>query len=213
MENVAAKFSIIGILRGIEGDFFSKLMHVAFREGLEAIEVTMNTPGALSMVRHCRKGVPEGKLLGMGTIRNIDEAKMAVDAGAMFLVTPNCDKEVISYSISKNIPVISGALSPTEVYAAWSSGASMIKVFPCQAMGGPRYIRDLRGPFDHIPLVAVGGVSRENVGEYFNAGAKGVGVSSALFGRKALAQQNIDELAENVKKFMQYCQPARAELD
>jgi len=196
---------VIGILRGVEADFFCQVMAISFAAGLQAIEITMNTEGAVEMVSENRALVPKGKLLGMGTIRNLEEARRAIDAGAMFLVAPNFDSSVIEYAVSQQVPIIAGALTPTEVYAAWSAGAAMIKVFPCQAMGGASYIRDLRGPFDHIPLVAVGGVDQENIGEYFQAGAQAIGVSSALFGRQALADQNIAMLSQNVKKFISSC--------
>ena len=194
----------IGILRGVAPSFFRSVMDPSFVSGLQAIEITMNTRDAAQIVSQCRSAVPSGKLLGMGTIRNIDEAKKAVDAGAMFLVTPNTDTEVIEYAGSNSIPVISGALTPTEVYTAWSAGAEMVKVFRCGAFG-PRYIRELRGPYEQIPLVAVGGVDRDNVKEYFAAGAAAVGVSTSLFGRQALADQNIEEIAQNVKKFIALC--------
>ena len=120
----------IGILRGVDSSFFRSIMDTSFVSGLQAIEITMNTKDAAQIISQCRSAVPSGKLLGMGTIRNIDEAKKAVDAGAMFLVTPNTDTEVIEYAGSNSIPVISGALTPTEVYTAWSAGAEMVKVLP-----------------------------------------------------------------------------------
>lgn len=193
---------VIGILRGIEADFFSQVMEKSFDAGLQAIEVTMNTAGALEMVRLNRPLVPDGKLLGMGTIRNVQEAKKAISAGAMFLVSPNYSAEVIAYADLQQVPVIAGALTPTEIFAAWSAGAAMVKVFPCRAMGGARYIKDLGGPFDSIPLVAVGGVSKESVNDYFTAGAQAIGVSSSLFGRRALAEKKIDELTRNVRDFI-----------
>ncbi len=196
---------VIGILRGIAADFFSELMPAAFGAGLQALEVTINTPGAEEIVAASRSLVPEGKLLGMGTIRNLAEAKRAVAAGAMFMVTPNLDLEVLKFAKSQHLPVVVGALTPSEVYAAWQAGAEMIKVFPCGAMGGPAYIRALLGPFDEVPLVAVGGVTFENLGDYFAAGAKGVGVSTALFGQQALAEQNTLEVAENVRSFIGRC--------
>ena len=196
---------VIGILRGISADFFSELMPAAFAGGLQAIEVTINTDQAEEIIGANRPLVPPGKLLGMGTIRNLDEAKRAVAAGAMFLVTPNLDLTVIEYARSQDIPVVAGALTPTEVYAAWQAGATMIKVFPCGSMGGPAYIRDLLGPFDDLPLVAVGGVTTDNLAGYFAAGVKGVGVSSALFGKEALAEQNAAKITENVRTFIGRC--------
>lgn len=199
---------VIGILRGVEASFFGGLLETAFASGLTALEVTMNTAGAEGMVADNRARVPPGKLLGMGTVRNLEEARRAVEAGAMFLVSPNLDPLVIGYARAQNIPIVAGALSPTEVYAAWQAGAAMVKVFPCGAMG-PNYIRELRGPFEQIPLVAVGGVTLANVRDYFAAGAKAVGVGTSLFGHHALSEKNLKTLAENVKNFLAHCPPAK----
>jgi len=193
---------VIGILRGVEGPFFRRLMAASFEAGLRAIEVTMNTEGAEEMIAGNRPLVPAGRLLGAGTVRTRSEAERAVAAGAMFLVTPNLDLEVMECARARRVPVVAGALTPTEVHAAWKAGAAMVKVFPCGAVGGPRYIRELRGPFDEIPLVAVGGVSRDNVADYLAAGARAVGVSAALFGKRALEEEDLAELTANVKGFI-----------
>ncbi len=194
----------VGILRGITADFFRQLMAAAFDSGLTAIEVTMNTAGACEMVAGARDMVPEGHLLGMGTIRNLAEARAALEAGAMFLVTPNLAPEVIAFANHHELPVIAGAFSPTEVYQAWDSGADLVKVFPCRGLG-PDYIRELRGPFDHIPMVAVGGVNQDNVEDYFRAGAVSVGVGSSLFGKDALAERDPEAVAANVREFLARC--------
>lgn len=200
---------VIGILRGVEGDFFGEVMQISFAAGLTAMEVTMNTPGAEKIVAEYRPAVPSGKLLGMGTIRNLDEARRAVAAGAMFLVTPNLDLGVIEYAKSEGIPIVAGALTPTEVYAAWAAGADLVKVFPCGAMGGPQYIKDLLGPFDHLRLAAVGGVSSANLAEYFAAGAAAVGVFTSLFGAKALREKDLAQIWQNVKNFIEHCREAK----
>ena len=196
---------VIGILRGIAADEFSPLMQAAFSAGLQAIEVTMNTPGAEEIIALNRGRVPDGKYLGMGTIRNLSEAQRAYEAGAMFFVTPNVDPEVIEFARNKDIPVIAGALTPTEVYKAWEAGASMVKVFPCRALGGPLYIRELRGPFDHIPLVAVGGVTIENARDHLQAGATALGVGISLFGEQAVSAGDWDTVRNNVEIFIQRC--------
>jgi len=170
---------VVGILRGVDSGLFRSVMDTSFAAGLDALEITLNTADALQIVSRHRPSVPQGKLLGMGTIRNLEEARRAVAAGAMFLVTPNTDTRVIEYARANAAPVIAGALTPTEVHAAWSAGADMVKIFPCRAFG-PSYIRELLGPFDAIPLVAVGGVDLDNVGEYFAAGARAVGASTSL---------------------------------
>lgn len=196
---------VIGILRGVDRAFFGDIMHASFASGLEAIEITMNTEGAEKIIAANRPKVPAGRLLGMGTIRNRTEAERAVDAGAMFLVTPNLDIAVIEFARSRSIPIVAGALTPTEIYAARTAGADLIKVFPCGSLGGPRYILELRGPFDTIPLAAVGGVALDNVGDYFAAGADAVGIGASLFGKEAMARQDPVAVAKNVKIFIDRC--------
>ena len=204
MNKMKLDVPVIGIVRGVDAAFFQGIMDTSFASGLQAIEITMNTENALEIVSLHRPSLPAGKLLGMGTIRTLAEAKKAVEAGAMFLVTPNTDTAVIEYAVSNSVPVISGALTPTEVFTAWSVGADMVKVFPCRPFG-PEYIRELRGPYDHIPLVAVGGVDLDNIREYFAAGARAVGASTSLFGRKALRDHDLEEIARNVGKFIALC--------
>jgi len=195
---------VIGILRGVDSAFFKSVMETSYASGLQAIEITMNTDDALNIVSSNIPKVPPGKLLGMGTIRNLEEAKMAVDSGAMFLVTPNTDTEVIDYAKDNNVPIIAGALTPTEVYNAWSAGADMVKVFPCRPFG-PDYIKELKGPFEQIPLVAVGGINLDNIADYFDAGARAVGASTSLFGKQALKDRDLDEIARNVADFIRLC--------
>lgn len=195
---------VIGILRGVDEAFFPDLMAAAFDSGLQAMEVTMNTEGAERIVERNLLRVPKGNYLGMGTVRNIDEARRAVDCGAAFIVTPNTDAGVIEYARGRNVPVIAGAFSPTEVYKAWNSGAWMVKVFPSGLLG-PSYIRELRGPFDDIDLVAVGGVTLGNLRDYFDAGVRAVGASSALFGKTALREKDLKNLSEHVRKFIEAC--------
>jgi 2-dehydro-3-deoxyphosphogluconate aldolase/(4S)-4-hydroxy-2-oxoglutarate aldolase len=195
---------VIGILRGVDEAFFPDLMTAAFDAGLQAMEVTMNTAGAERIVGKNLSCVPKGNYLGIGTVRNTDEAKRALDSGAMFIVTPNTDAGVIEYARGRNVPVIAGAFSPTEVYTAWSSGAQMVKVFPCSLLG-PSYIRELRGPFDDIDLIAVGGVTLENLSDYFDAGVRAVGASSALFGKTALKEKDLKKISKHVRQFVAAC--------
>lgn len=203
---------IIGILRGVEADFFGEIMEVSFAAGLKALEVTMNTPGVERIIARYRPQVPAGRYLGVGTVCTVEEARRAIDCGAMFLVSPNFDARVIDFAKSVGVPVVAGALTPTEVYGAWTAGADMVKVFPCQALGGARYIRDLRGPYDTIPLVAVGGVALANLEEYFAAGVSGVGVSATLFGKAALQERDGAAIGRNVKTFIEHCRQAQDRL-
>ena len=114
--NLQFEVPVVGILRGVEGSFFREVMQASFSAGLQFLEITMNTEGAAGIVSRCRPEVPDGKWLGVGTVRNLEEARIAVDAGAMFMVTPNTETAVIEYGRGKDIPVIAGAFTPTEVY-------------------------------------------------------------------------------------------------
>lgn len=196
---------VVGIVRGVDPGFFSEAMSASFEAGLEAIEITMNTAGAEEIVAANRGSLPPGRMLGMGTVRTVEEAKRAIGAGAMFLVTPNTDWLVIEHGKAVGVPVVAGALTPTEVHTAWSAGAAMVKVFPCGALGGPRYIADLLGPFDRVSLMAVGGVNLSNIEEYFSAGADAVGASSSLFGREALRERDPSLVGDNVRSFLEHC--------
>jgi 2-dehydro-3-deoxyphosphogluconate aldolase/(4S)-4-hydroxy-2-oxoglutarate aldolase len=202
MSSLSLDIPVIGIVRGISKNFFLELVQEAFRSGLQAIEVTLNTDDCLEMITSARKFVSGKQLLGVGTVCKVIDARRAIDAGAMFLVAPHYNKDVIHYATSRNIPIIAGALSPTEIYNAWDQGATMIKVFPCQAMGGPQYIRELRGPYSTVPLVAVGGVNKENVADYFAAGATGVGVAGGLFGGAEFQRKKLTEIGMNIREFL-----------
>lgn len=195
---------VIGILRGVSEGDFSLIMEAAFEAGLDAIEITTNTPGAAGILSANRPRVASGKWLGMGTVRNVGEARRAIDAGAMFLVSPNFDGGVIRLARDARVPMVAGAFTPTEVYNAWAAGAEAVKVFPANRLG-PVYIRDLKGPFDQIPLVAVGGVTAGNVAEYFAAGASAVAATSSLFGREALQTVDVKALQRNVRRFLESC--------
>ena len=210
-ERIALSLAVplVGILRGVDAVFFAELLEASFAAGLQALEVTMNTRGAESMVAAGRPRVRPGGMLGMGTVRSLAEAERAVAAGAMFLVTPNLDRQVIEYAAARSIPVVAGALTPTEVYTAWSAGAAMVKVFPCGALGGPRYIRELAGPFDQIPLLPVGGVTLDNVRDYFSSGAAAVGAGKELFGADALQEKDVAGAVRNLKRFLAACPPGQ----
>ena len=190
---------VIGILRGVEPDFFPSLLHASFQAGLQAVEVTMNTPGAPEMLQQNMHLVPDGCLLGMGTVCNLEEAKVAIEAGAMFLVTPNTDVDVIAYAKQQGVPIVAGALTPTEVYQAYSTGADMVKVFPCP---GPKYIQDLLGPMQYVPLVAVGGVKQDNLKQFLSAGAVAVGVGNSLFGDKALSSKDAEMVGRHISEYL-----------
>jgi len=187
---------LIGILRGIERIQATSVIQAAVDGGVTCVEITMNTPGAASIINLVRAYFNNNCCIGAGTVLTVDECRDAIEAGAQYIVTPCVDKDVIGYCKSNNIPVIPGALTPTEIYTAWAAGASLIKVFPVIAMGGPDYIKELRGPFNSIPFIAVSGVSIDKVDDYFRAGVNGIGLGPRLFPPELIKEKNYKKLQD-----------------
>jgi 2-dehydro-3-deoxyphosphogluconate aldolase/(4S)-4-hydroxy-2-oxoglutarate aldolase len=151
---------------------------------VRAIELTLNAPedDALRAIEALALAADDlGALVGAGTVLSIDAAGRAVDAGARFIVSPHCDPELIAWCASRSVPCFPGALSPTEIFAAWSAGASAVKLFPAAAVG-IGYLKLMAGPFPEIPMVPTGGVSAEDAGDWIGAGAVAVGMGSWLIG-------------------------------
>jgi 2-dehydro-3-deoxyphosphogluconate aldolase/(4S)-4-hydroxy-2-oxoglutarate aldolase len=146
--------------------------------GLSILEVTLDSPNALESIAQLSTG---DRLVGAGTVRSEEAAIAAITAGAVFIVSPHLDGRIVAAATSRGVPVIAGALTPTEISAAWEAGASAIKVFPA-SLGGPRYITDVRGPLADIPLIPTGGITVDSVRDYLDAGALAVGLGGWLTG-------------------------------
>jgi len=175
-------FPFIGILRGIQMVHIPGIAGACKQADMSFLEVTMNTPGATDLIgalRHTCK--PLGIQVGAGTVRNLDDLHRALDAGAEFIVTPALSLSVVAECLRREIPCMPGALTPTEIQTAFDAGAACIKVFPAKALGGPAYFKELRGPFQDIPLLACGGVDPKNVADYFKAGADAVAFGASIF--------------------------------
>lgn len=195
---------VIGILRDIPRGAEEACIKTALSCGLRAIEVTMNTDGAVEILRNLKTlAKPYDDLkVGAGTVRHISEYQKAVYAGAAFIVTPNSRKDVIKTADSENIPIIPGALTPTEVQKAYDLGATAVKIFPVNCVGGPEYIKALRGPYRDIPLLACGGVNAENAANYIKAGADLLAFGGSIFSPKLMAEGNWDEIGQRLKTLL-----------
>jgi 2-dehydro-3-deoxyphosphogluconate aldolase / (4S)-4-hydroxy-2-oxoglutarate aldolase len=193
---------VIGILRGVPGDKISSVINAAFDAGLTCVEITLNTPGAFDQIATVAKNHRPGTFIGAGTVLSAEACGHALEAGARFIVAPNTSVEVVSVCREKAIPVFPGALTPTEVYSAWQSGAAMVKVFPVSALGGPAYIKELRGPFDEVKLLACGGVNLENIHEFFNAGADAVAIGASVFKKEWIERNEFGNIGELVGRYV-----------
>ena len=195
------KMPIIGILRGMDADNLLFILEAFYRAGLNTIEITMNSPEVEDQIKWTKQNYGSKLNIGAGTVRHTGELDRALDAGATFIVTPNVDEAVITRCKERQIPIFSGALTPTEVYQAHNWGAEMIKVFPASVMG-PGYIKSLKGPLETIPLIATGGIHERNMIEYLKAGAYGFGIGGTLFDKNLIAEKEWTALTEHMRKFV-----------
>ncbi|MFH1791711.1 MAG: bifunctional 4-hydroxy-2-oxoglutarate aldolase/2-dehydro-3-deoxy-phosphogluconate aldolase [Candidatus Omnitrophota bacterium] len=171
---------LMGILRGIERAAIAPLAEAAAAAGLKAVEITMNTGGAPELISQMARAAQGRFDVGAGTVLTANDLKRALDAGASFVVLPVAVPEVVEYCAKNSIPVFPGALSPQEIYEAWRMGATMVKVFPAKFFG-PAYLREIKGPFAEIKLLACGGVSTANIGDFFSAGASAAAFGASVF--------------------------------
>ena len=177
--------------------------------GLTALEVTMTVPGAVQLIADLAPTMPGGFLLGAGTVTDAETVKRVVDAGARFVVCPVFRRTVIEACHARDVAVMPGCLSPTEILDAWEAGADIVKVFPATAMG-PGYIKDVRGPLPQVKLMPTGGVTLDNAGEWIRAGAVAVGVGTALTDAKAIAAGDYAQLRANAEKIVANVRAAQA---
>ncbi|QHV99872.1 bifunctional 4-hydroxy-2-oxoglutarate aldolase/2-dehydro-3-deoxy-phosphogluconate aldolase [Spirosoma endbachense] len=195
-----AKAPLIGIIRGLSFEEISQILPIYREAGLTTIEITMNTPGAEDMIRYALETYSDGFNIGAGTVCTKDDLDKALDAGAQFIVTPIINKKVIKACVKHGVPIFPGAFTPSEIYTAWSLGASMVKVYPATSLG-PDYIKDVKAPLNQLKLVPTGGINLENMAAYFQAGADGLGVGGHLFDKTFIRQKNWTGLKNHFQQF------------
>ena len=171
---------IFAVIRSDRQERALQMARASAEGGMRLLEITWNTEGVRSAIETLRSQLPDC-IVGTGTLLSAREAKEAIAAGAQFLFSPHVDREIVRVARDAGIPVVPGALSPTEIVTAWQAGASCVKVFPVAAAGGARYIRSLQGPLGQIPLIPTGGVTPENCQDFFQAGAIAAGMAGKLF--------------------------------
>lgn len=192
---------LLPILRGVTPEQLDRLMDSFMNVGLDTMEITMNTDNADELIKQA-VSKSDKLLIGAGTVTNLGELEKAFNAGAQFIVTPVVNSEVIRKCVEEDIPVIPGALTPTEIFTAWELGATMVKVFPAGTFG-PKYFKDLLGPLNNIKLMAVGGVNESNIADYFKAGAKAAAFGGSLMSTERLEGNRYDLIEEDIRKLLQ----------
>ncbi len=180
--------------------------------GIGIAEITMTVPGVLHVMEDVATRFGDKVLLGAGTILDAETCRAAILAGAEFIVTPSLDVRVIEMARRYGRPVFPGTLTPTEVVTAWQAGADMVKIFPAGPVGGPKYIKALKGPLPNIEMVPTGGVNLENAAEFIKAGAAAIAVGGELVDLKALKEGKLEQITETARKFAEAVRAGRAAL-
>lgn len=172
-----------------------------YEGGIPCVEITMTVEGALQALEAVADRYGDRILLGAGTVLDPETARACMLAGAQFFVTPSLNTRTIEMAKRYSKPIFPGALTPTEILTAWEAGADGVKVFPCSALGGAKYIKAVKAPFPHIELVPTGGVNLDTIHEFLLAGASAVGVGGELVDAKTCAEKNYHVITERAQKY------------
>jgi 2-dehydro-3-deoxyphosphogluconate aldolase / (4S)-4-hydroxy-2-oxoglutarate aldolase len=199
---------VVAVIRVNEPDRLRAVVDALAAGGVRALEVTMTVPRAVDLIREIASTLPGGFLLGAGTVVDAETVKRVTDAGARFVVSPVFRREVIAACHERDVPVMPGCFTPTEILDAWDAGADVVKVFPATALG-PGFFRDVRGPLPQIKMMPTGGVSVENAGDWIKAGAVAVGVGTALLDAKAISAGNYGVLRAKAEQIVQNVRAAQ----
>ncbi len=191
---------VVAIMRANSSDQLLAAADAVKAGGVNAIEVTMTTPGALETIKQATARYGKDVLFGVGSVLDSETARAAILAGAQFVVCPTLDLKTIQLCKRYSVPVMPGAFTPTEILAAWQAGADMVKVFPA-SIGGPGLIKAIKGPLPQIKLVPVGGVNLETTADFIRAGAEVVGVGGSLVNQKLLEAREFDQISENARRY------------
>jgi len=193
---------LLGILRGIGSEDLGPLLETVESAGLKTIEITMNTKDAARLIRKAVTLSKNRLTIGAGTVLDIKDLKIALNAGATFIVMPVLIRDVMEYCVKNRIPVFPGALTPQEIHTAWLAGATMVKVFPSNFFG-PLYFKEIKGPFNDVQLLACGGVTSKNLGAYFTYGAGAVSFGASVFKKEWLCQKDFHKIGRSIKGYIQ----------
>lgn len=199
---------VLAVLRGPSPDVTVKMVEALVAGGVLGIEITYTTPNAVEVVQQLAQQFGDDIVLGMGTCTEPQHASQAATAGAAFLVSPHTEPELAAAMRDTGLPIMMGALTPSEVYMSYKLGSDVVKLFP-GSVGGPSYMKALKGPFPNIPMMPTGGVSQDNVAAWFAAGAVAVGAGSQLCPKELALAGRFDEISAIARDFMAAIAAAR----
>ncbi len=200
---------LLAVIRGPSKNLTITMVKALISGGVTGIEITYSTPQAEDVVRDLRDAYGDSILLGMGTLTKPEQTRTAKEAGANFIVSPICEPALVRAMVESGLATMAGALTPTEIFQAHHMGIDIVKLFP-GSLAGPKYIKAIHGPLPDIDIMPTGGVSRENLRDWFQAGAVAVGAGSALCPKNLAAEGKFDEITQRAAEFVELVRKARA---
>jgi 2-dehydro-3-deoxyphosphogluconate aldolase/(4S)-4-hydroxy-2-oxoglutarate aldolase len=202
---------VVAVIRMQDVVRLARVVEAIRAGGVKCIEITMTVPGAVEIIAGMVKNVPADVLVGAGTVTNPSTAEAVIQAGARFVVGPVLNTDVIRVCKAAGVVSVPGCYTPTEILAGWEAGADIVKVFPATSLG-PKYFKDVAGPFPHIRLMPTGGVTIDNVGEWVKAGAVAVGIGGDLLDKKAIEEERYEVLTEKAARMIKNFREAKGGL-
>ncbi len=208
-----ADTGLIPVVRAPSEDDALRVVDALREGGVEVIELTMTVPGALKVIEQLARRYGDGVAVGAGTVLDSETARACILSGATFVVSPMIDERIITCCRTYGVAVLPGALTPTEIVRAWRTGADMVKVFPCGAVGGAPYLKSLKSPLPQVDLVPTGGVSLATVAEFIGAGASAVGAGADLVDVSKARNGNVGFVSQNARKYLNAIKAARESMN
>ena len=212
MEDVVRRIGEIGIVPVVRASGIEearRAVDAILEGGIPIVEITMTVPGAVAVIREVIRQFGSKVLVGAGTVVTREQAEACLEAGAQFLVSPGMSTAMLEAAQKRATLAIPGALTPTELMAASAHNATLVKVFPCSSVGGPKYLKTLRGPFPDVKIIPTGGINLTNAADYLAAGAFALGVGSDLVDTAALRQGHPEKIVAAARELVLAVQMAR----
>jgi len=205
-----AEVGLVPVVRAGSADEAMKVVDAIREGGVPVLEITMTVPGAIGVMEQVGRRFGADVVLGAGTVLDAETARACILAGARFVVSPALNLGTIEMCRRYSVAVIPGALTPTEVVAAWSAGADVVKIFPCGALGGASYIKSLKAPLPQVDMIPTGGVSVKTAADFIKAGSMALGVGADLVDTAAIRDGNAKVVTEKAREYVRLVQEARS---
>jgi len=213
-QETCARIEAVGIMPGIRVNAAEHALFAAetvYEAEIPVVEITNTVPNAVEVIAQLTRNYPKF-IVGAGTVLDVETARRCIDAGASFITSPGLVPDVLEYTLKQDLAAIPGALTPSEVIAAWKAGADFVKIFPCAQVGGDQYIRAMKVPLPQIKLIASGGVNQLTATNFIYAGASSLGIGSELMPRKAIATRQDQWIRELARRFLEAVRNARIHM-